>query len=561
MLQIGSKGNSVVILQKKLGISTDGIYGPVTQKAVTDYQKKNGLKADGIVGNDTWGKLGMATPINQKPVNTIAQKAASPAASQNLLNPAATTPTSPNVYLATKALQSMYGKGTPYVPTNMQQSLANPIVGVGAIGANTGIKNPFGAAKPSSVLGRTYTLDDLSGDGSGTEQIGRKPVVNVSSSNLPSGTGTPAATNVDPLAAYYDAARAMVDPDYDERIQNLKNALGITLNSLASQKDKVGLVYDSQVNAQNRNNAALKNNIQDTALNNGTARSSILNSGMAEADVINNRQLGDIEQNRTNDINAILASIQTATDNEGASEKTLNDDKVKAILAAAYGLKDKADAAAVAKAQFDFDVKKHDDDVAMEKRKEDYAEDPNNWDNLVKKSTYDYNENIKPEMAMATIEKMLADKGYKIVQTEKEKEAVQTQKETTKKVAAQTKNTIASTGLTTSKTKGQDINNKYLPSLNQANINLKNKQGDAAIINANKPKGGSKSSTSKMASNTYVTELTSLNKLDPQKAYDFINKNSANYLKILTPTELTRLKSEIKSHIKKKSSGPSFKTN
>ncbi len=44
-------------LQRFLGITVDGKYGPATKKAVADYQKKNGLKVDGDAGPETIGHM------------------------------------------------------------------------------------------------------------------------------------------------------------------------------------------------------------------------------------------------------------------------------------------------------------------------------------------------------------------------------------------------------------------------------------------------------------------------------------------------------------------------
>lgn len=56
-LKKGSHGEYVKILQKKLKITADGIFGPKTEKAVKTFQKKHKLKVDGIVGKNTWKKL------------------------------------------------------------------------------------------------------------------------------------------------------------------------------------------------------------------------------------------------------------------------------------------------------------------------------------------------------------------------------------------------------------------------------------------------------------------------------------------------------------------------
>jgi murein DD-endopeptidase MepM/ murein hydrolase activator NlpD len=57
-LKVGSKGSLVKVLQKKLGVTADGDFGPNTKKAVVNFQEKHGLTADGIVGPKTWAALG-----------------------------------------------------------------------------------------------------------------------------------------------------------------------------------------------------------------------------------------------------------------------------------------------------------------------------------------------------------------------------------------------------------------------------------------------------------------------------------------------------------------------
>lgn len=52
-LKIGSKCLDVKMLQTKLGIKADGIFGVMTQSAVEDFQHKNGLVPDGVVGKLT----------------------------------------------------------------------------------------------------------------------------------------------------------------------------------------------------------------------------------------------------------------------------------------------------------------------------------------------------------------------------------------------------------------------------------------------------------------------------------------------------------------------------
>lgn len=60
-LKLGSRGEDVKTLQRKLNLSVDGIFGPITEEAVKEFQRTNHLSVDGIVGSATWSKLGLST--------------------------------------------------------------------------------------------------------------------------------------------------------------------------------------------------------------------------------------------------------------------------------------------------------------------------------------------------------------------------------------------------------------------------------------------------------------------------------------------------------------------
>jgi peptidoglycan hydrolase-like protein with peptidoglycan-binding domain len=54
----GDRGESVKLLQSKLKITSDGIFGPATKKAVMDFQRLKGLTPiDGICGPITWNAI------------------------------------------------------------------------------------------------------------------------------------------------------------------------------------------------------------------------------------------------------------------------------------------------------------------------------------------------------------------------------------------------------------------------------------------------------------------------------------------------------------------------
>ena len=53
----GSRGPHVSIVQTAIGVTSDGIFGPATERAVIDWQRRHGLVPDGIVGRLTWATI------------------------------------------------------------------------------------------------------------------------------------------------------------------------------------------------------------------------------------------------------------------------------------------------------------------------------------------------------------------------------------------------------------------------------------------------------------------------------------------------------------------------
>jgi transglycosylase-like protein/putative peptidoglycan binding protein len=53
--------DSVRALQKKLGVTADGVYGPKTRSAVKRYQRAHGLAVDGVAGPQTLAALGVGS--------------------------------------------------------------------------------------------------------------------------------------------------------------------------------------------------------------------------------------------------------------------------------------------------------------------------------------------------------------------------------------------------------------------------------------------------------------------------------------------------------------------
>ncbi|MDX6691561.1 MAG: hypothetical protein QOG15_3018 [Solirubrobacteraceae bacterium] len=53
-----SRSAAVRLLQRRLRLAIDGVFGPQTWRAVRGFQRRRGLSADGVVGPATWRALG-----------------------------------------------------------------------------------------------------------------------------------------------------------------------------------------------------------------------------------------------------------------------------------------------------------------------------------------------------------------------------------------------------------------------------------------------------------------------------------------------------------------------
>jgi GH24 family phage-related lysozyme (muramidase) len=67
-IKLGSKGEDVKILQKYLGLTSDGNFGPNTDKKVKEWQKSKGLIPDGVIGPKSWNII-LKKQITNKTMN------------------------------------------------------------------------------------------------------------------------------------------------------------------------------------------------------------------------------------------------------------------------------------------------------------------------------------------------------------------------------------------------------------------------------------------------------------------------------------------------------------
>jgi peptidoglycan hydrolase-like protein with peptidoglycan-binding domain len=58
---VKSRGSDVRQLQRAIGISADGVFGPMTERALKRWQRSHGLVADGIAGPNTRAALGLGS--------------------------------------------------------------------------------------------------------------------------------------------------------------------------------------------------------------------------------------------------------------------------------------------------------------------------------------------------------------------------------------------------------------------------------------------------------------------------------------------------------------------
>ena len=56
-----SKRGDIRKLQRKVGVTADGVFGPATERAVKRWQRRHGLTADGIVGPQTRAAMGLGS--------------------------------------------------------------------------------------------------------------------------------------------------------------------------------------------------------------------------------------------------------------------------------------------------------------------------------------------------------------------------------------------------------------------------------------------------------------------------------------------------------------------
>jgi resuscitation-promoting factor RpfB len=73
---IHAAGTTVRAVQRALGVTADGIYGPQTRRAVRRFQRSHGLTVDGITGPETLSALGVSAQDASADPATILERIA-----------------------------------------------------------------------------------------------------------------------------------------------------------------------------------------------------------------------------------------------------------------------------------------------------------------------------------------------------------------------------------------------------------------------------------------------------------------------------------------------------
>lgn len=142
--------------------------------------------------------------------------------------------------------------------------------------------------------------------------------------------------------SYYSQAQQQYDQSYNKKVEALKNQTAQNQLNLEQQKGGINANYDQQVGNQNLNNKKGKNNMSNTMLGRGLGNSSIAVSGLAEADQINNRLVGQINDARKGDLNNIDQQKALLAQNMNNMLGQMSADREDGIWALANQMEDRA---------------------------------------------------------------------------------------------------------------------------------------------------------------------------------------------------------------------------
>ncbi|KRE39194.1 hypothetical protein ASG73_02295 [Janibacter sp. Soil728] len=164
LVKQGSRGSVVKQVQRKVGVSADGIFGPATRNAVKRWQQRHGLVADGIVGSRTGTKMRLTSGST----TTRSAKTASSAAKSNftgLVRQGSRGSVVKQVQRVVGAsADGIFGSGTASAVKRWQRS--HGLTADGVVGPRTGSAMGItGSTRSTSTASRSTTRTAVSGSG------------------------------------------------------------------------------------------------------------------------------------------------------------------------------------------------------------------------------------------------------------------------------------------------------------------------------------------------------------------------------------------------------------
>ncbi|WP_068266349.1 C40 family peptidase [Janibacter limosus] len=166
LVKQGSRGTVVKQIQRKVGVSADGIFGPATRSAVKRWQKRHGLVADGIVGSRTGTKMGLKSgSTSTRSTRTTTKPSSQRTNFTGLVRQGSRGTVVKQVQRKVGvSADGIFGSGTAAAVKRWQRS--HGLTADGVVGPRTGsLMGLTGSTRTSSTTSRTSTRTPVSGSG------------------------------------------------------------------------------------------------------------------------------------------------------------------------------------------------------------------------------------------------------------------------------------------------------------------------------------------------------------------------------------------------------------
>jgi hypothetical protein len=137
---------------------------------------------------------------------------------------------------------------------------------------------------------------------------------------------------------YRKRASEIYDPSYAVKVANENSAFNNTMSQYQNQGNMINSEFDRTIQANARNTAMNQNQFNNNTLSRGMARSSVATTGLAGIQNTGNRVAGEIEQNRTQQVNNLETLKTNLRANLESSLKALSNEREGGINSMAMQL-------------------------------------------------------------------------------------------------------------------------------------------------------------------------------------------------------------------------------